>query len=225
MSLLTCALVVSAFLPEPTATDSYSTSSLSEFLAPASSAPAPVVADADSLLSYTYIEVGAAQYDVDDLDDDVDTYYARGSLGLFKLFYLFGEYSNQSTDFEDTSTDLITLGAGAHFGALPQIDLYAEVGWLYSDASSDLEDLDETDSGYVVEGGVRWLPFEWTSGGLEIDGAIGQINLDNRFGSDDDPVYWSLGARAHFIRFLSVGLAYEMYEDDEQVLANVRWSF
>ena len=44
-------------------------------------------------------------------------------------------------------------------------------------------------------------------------------------GSDDNPVFWSVGARLHFLQLLSVGLAYEMFEDDDQLLGSVRVSF
>ena len=68
-------------------------------------------------------------------------------IALMEAGDLFGEYSNQSTDFEDSITDLLTLVHGANIGAMPQLDQYAEVGWLNRDASSDQDELDESDSG------------------------------------------------------------------------------
>jgi len=226
---LTLALVTSTLSPIPFAETSYTTSPLAEFLTPAASAnfaPETSASDAaDSLLSYTYIEVGAAKNDVDDFDEDVDIYYGRGSFNLLAFLYLFGEYSNQSTDFGNTDTDVIELGAGAHFGVLPTLDVFAEVGVLFSDVSSDIDELDDSETGYRVEGGVRWLVLPWTSGGLELDASVGTISLDNRLGSDEDPTFFSLGARAHFLKFLSVGAAYEKIEDDDQIVGNVRFSF
>jgi len=227
MSLLACALAASALAPSSSGSDSLFDSPLAEFLAPNSvAAPAPLLApDADSILSYTYLEIGAAKTDVDDLDDDVDIFYGRGSLNLLVWFYLFGEYSNQSTDFENTDTDLITLGAGAHFGILPNLDLVGEVGFLYNDVSSDLDELDDSDTGYRVSGGARWFAMPWASGGLELNAAVGTMKLDNNLGSDDEPLFWNFGARVHFVRFLSVGLNYEQAEDDEMIIGSVRFSF
>ncbi|MCY2959774.1 MAG: hypothetical protein NTY35_06375 [Planctomycetota bacterium] len=228
MSLLACFLVIPAFASAPLPADSLALSPLAEFLAPAPAAtkvPVPPVADADSLLSYTYVEVGAARNDVDSFDENVDTYYLRASLNLLKLFYVFGEYSNQSTDFANTDTNLLTLGGGAHLGVLPSLDVYAELGAMFSDVSSDANDLDGSEVGYRLAGGVRYLLLEWSGGGLELDGALGTMDLDNRLGSDDNPTFWGFGARAHFIKFLSVGLAYEKIEDDDQILGGVRWSF
>lgn len=223
-----CALLVPTLLPVPPET-SDATSPLAAFLAP--SATATLVPEttassaADSLLSYTYLEVGAAQYDVDEFDEDVDVYFGRGSIELLGFLYLFGQYSNQSTDFGDTDTDVIEAGAGAHFEVIPAMSLYGEVGVLFSDVSSDIEELDDSETGYRGEAGVRWLVLPWTSGGLELDGAIGTISLDNRLGSDEDPVYFGGGARVHLLKFLSVGAMYQKVEDDDQILGSVRFSF
>ncbi len=227
MPLFACVLVVTTFAPNSGASESLSASPLAEFLA-----PRPVVAaapalepDADSMLSYTYVEVGVAKNEVDDFDDDVEIFYGRGSLNLLVWFYLFGEYSNQSTDFENTDTDQMTLGAGAHFGVLPNLDLVGEIGFLYNDVSSDLDELDDSDTGYRTFFGARWFALPWTSGGLELNGGLGTLKLDNRLGSDDDPVFWNVGVRAHLLRFLSVGVTYEKIEDDDVILGGVRFSF
>jgi hypothetical protein len=227
MSILLLAL---AFTPATTVLpDSYAQPlAFDAFLAPEPFAPAAYESHTEatqSLLSYTFIEVGAAKYDVDEADDDVDIFYGRGSIGFLGFLYGFGEYQNQSTDFENTDSDLITLGIGGHFAVTPQFDLFAEVGWLFADISSDLDDLDESDDGFEVAGGVRWLVLPWTDGGLELNGSVGTVDLDNRLGSDDNPFVWSVGARIHFLRMISIGLAYEMFEDDDQILGNVRVSF
>ena len=52
-----------------------------------------------------------------------------------------------------------------------------------------------------------------------------KLDLDNNIGSDENPFIWNIGARVHFLKFLSVGALYEMQEDDEQILGNVRFSF
>jgi len=223
--LLTTALVIPALMPALPA-DSYADSPLKEFLSPSAVSVAPAAqADADSILSYTYAEVGVAQNDIDAIDDDVETYYLRGSLNLLGFLYLFGEYANQSTDFNDTDADLYTLGAGAHFGVLPNLDLLAEVGVLFNDVSSDFDDIDDSETGYRAIIGARWLVLPFDRGGIELNGGVGTIDLDNRLGSEEDPFIWLIGARVHFLKFLSVGATYEQQEDDEQILGNVRFSF
>lgn len=192
---------------------------------PASPPTAPVLAGDEWDFSYTFVEVGAVKYDVDNADDDVDIYYGRASLELFKIFHVFGEYQNQSTDFANTDTDLFSLGVGAQLGILPKIDVFGEVAWLYNDVSSDLDELDDTNSGYELFAGARWMALPWERGGLEINGGLGYVDLKNSLASDDEAVEWELGARAHFLKLLSVGLTYAMIEDDDAILGNVRVSF
>lgn len=184
--------------------------------------------EGDSPLSYTYVEVGVTEYDVDDFggdDEEVDTYYARGSLNIGFL-YLFAGYENQDLDFEDTTSDLWRLGVGAHVGLARQLDLLGEVAWLFNDVSSDLDELDESENGYEIRGGLRWLPWEWNRGGLELDGNVLWQAIDNRIGSDDEDIGVELGARVHFIELLSVGGMYTMWgEDDDQLALNLRVSF
>jgi len=212
MLLLTTALALA-----PNLSPSLDASPLSAFLAtPESHNEARDGAN----LSYSYVELGAAQYDVDNIDEEADVYYGRASVSLLEFLHVFGEYANQSFDIPsgDVDTDLITVGAGAHFTVMPRLSLYGEIGWLFTD--SDFDD----DSGYVIDGGARFMALPWDGGGLEINGEVGQYGLDN-YGSDDDPIYFEVGARVHFLNAFSIGAAYQMIEDDSQVLGNVRFSF
>lgn len=223
-----CTLLVSALAPVPVeSTEAWSASPLAEFLAPTTSAESHDEAANPGLLSYTYVEVGAAKYNLDDAgdDDEVDIFYGRGSFSLLGFLYLFGEYSNQSADFGNTDTDQIALGAGAHFEVKSNLSLFGELGVLFNDVSSDIDELDDSETGYRLLGGARWLVMPWNEGGLELNGGIGTLSLDNRLGSDDDPFIWGIGARVHFIRFLSVGLGYDMVGDDDQLIGSLRFSF
>ena len=49
-----------------------------------SAAPAPRDEDGVWDFSYTYIELGATRFDLEDLDDEADNYYGEASLGLFE---------------------------------------------------------------------------------------------------------------------------------------------
>jgi hypothetical protein len=190
-------------------------------------APAPAAAlegDKGSVLGYTYLELGVAQNDVDDFDEDVDIFYGRASLNFLVFLYGFVGYSNQSTDFADTDSDQYTLGLGGHFGILPNLDLIGEVGGIWNDVSSDEDDLDGSEFGYRISAGARYLLLPWFSGGLELNARLGQINLDNQIASEDDAFFWALGVRAHFAKFLSVGAEFEQVEDDATILASLRFS-
>ena len=184
----------------------------------------------DPVFSYTYIEVGAARLDVDDFEDvgdEADIYYGRAQIGLFRYFYLLGGYENQAADFEDTSTDLIRLGVGAHYPVGSRVDLVGEVAWLWADIDSDLSEIDDTNTGAEFRLGGRWMPVMWDDGdgGLEVHGGGVYVDLKDRIASDDEAFGWEAGLRVHFLRMLSVGASYMMLEDDDQVGASVRVSF
>jgi hypothetical protein len=225
MSLLACTLVLTTSALPDAPSDTFATSPLAGFLAPAAPAPAAALeGDKGSVLGYTYLELGVAQNDVDDFDDDVDIFYGRASLNFLVFLYGFVGYSNQSTDFADTDSDQYTLGLGGHFGILPNLDLVGEVGGIWNDVSSDEDDLDGSEFGYRLSAGARYLALPWFSGGLELNARVGHIDLDNQIASDDEAFFWALGARAHFAKFLSVGAEFEQVEDDATILGSLRFS-
>ena len=105
------------------------------------------------------------------------------------------------------------------------LDALAEASWVYNDVSSDLEDLDDSNSGYRLFGGARWLVLPWDGGGVELEGGAGYLDLENNLASEDESFFWEHGARLHFLRWFSVGASYTMLEDDQALAANARFSF
>lgn len=194
-------------------------------LAPPTLAPAQEAEEEFPGFSYTYAELGYIWGNPDDIDDDVDAFYLEGSLSLGKLFYIFGEYQNQETDFQNTDTDLWIFGAGAHFGVMPKLDLVGEAALLFSDVSSDQNSLDDSNFGWTAFGGARWMPLLWNRGGLEVNGGINYLDLDGTVAGDSTQWGFEVGARAHFLKLLSVGATYQILEDQDGFLANVRVSF
>ncbi|MBI5431268.1 MAG: hypothetical protein HZA52_00375 [Planctomycetes bacterium] len=218
--------LASSPVAEPTALlASQPTLAASELALFVSAAAPTLVADADAPFSYTYLEVGAVSFDVDVIDDEADVHYGRASIELLGFLYVFGGHSNLSIDYQNTDTDLIELGAGAHVNVVPKLDLFGEVGWLYADVSSDLTALDDTTNGYEVFGGARWMVLPWSGGGLELNGGLGYVDLENQVSSDDKTTFWEVGVRVHVLEVPSVGATYSKLEDDDQVSAGVRLSF
>ena len=158
-------------------------------------------------------------------DTEADIYYLEGSLGLFDFLYLFGSYQNQDFDIQDTDADLWTLGIGGHLDVTNRVNVLGELSYLFTDVSSSINELEDSNSGYRLYGGARWMALPWNRGGLEVAGGLGYLDLKDRPASDDSVFLWDLGLRAHFIKLLSVGAFYEMQGDDDQVSVNVRVSF
>jgi len=174
--------------------------------------------------SYTYISLGFGSFDIEDFDDDSATLYGRASLGFLDFLYVFLDYENQSTDFQNTDTDLFGVGVGAHLDLSNRVDLIGELSWLTADVESDLANLDDSNDGWEGFAGARFLALPVKDGGLELNGGFRWIELEGAF-SDDEIGAWEAGARYHFGRLLSVGGTYQFLEDDAFVGADVRLSF
>ena len=191
--------------------------------APVAYAPAP--ADDEGFdFSYTFVQLGYGTTDIDDFDENSDTLYGRASLGLFDLLYVFLDYQNQSTDFEDTDTDLFGLGAGVHFDLSNRLDLVGEASWLTADVSSDLANLDDSNDGWMAFAGARFMLLPVGNGGLEVNGGLRWVDLKGVY-SDDETEIWEAGARYHFNRLISVGAITQFIGDDNFYGADARVSF
>jgi hypothetical protein len=191
----------------------------------AAPAKLPFAADdkGSSLLSYTYAELGYERTDVDVIDDNADALYVKGSFNFLKFFNVVAGIERAETNFDNVTVDSYWVGAGAHFSILPQLDALGEATVIYNRFDSDSFSSD-TDTGYSVYLGGRWIALPWDRGGLEIDGGYRYTNVDS-MASESVTNAWEVGARAHFIKFLSVGVAYAFIDDDRRATVNVRFSF
>jgi len=186
---------------------------------------APVQEDGEGYdFSYTFAELGFTTTDIDGFDDDADTYYLAASLGL-GIFQIVAAYENTDFDIGDSRSDTFRLGAGAHFGLTPRVDLQGDISWLFSDVSSDIGALDDSSNGYEIRGGLRWMALPWNNGGLELAGNILYRDLETAFASEEDQFGWEAQARVHLLKLLSIGGSYIQRADDSQYLFNARVSF
>jgi hypothetical protein len=174
--------------------------------------------------SYTYVQLGFGYYDIHDFDDDSQTLYGRASLGLLDSFYDFLDYQNQSTDFQNTDTDLFGLGAGVHIDVSNRLNLLGEASWLTADVSSNLSNLDDNNDGWSAYAGGRFLALPVGNGGLEVNGGFRWIDIKGVF-SDEEIGAWELGARYHFNKLLSLGGTYKFLEQDGFWGVDARVSF
>lgn len=187
-------------------------------------APAPVPQDDNGWdFSYTYLEVGATRFDVEDIDDEADIFYGEAALDIFNIVYLLIGYENAEIDFGNTDQDLFRLGAGAHFSLGNRLDIMGDIAWMYSDLSSDV--FDETSNGSQIRIGARWMPWRFTSGGLELQGRGLWVNLPDSYFSESTQVGFDVGARLHLLKLFSIGATYTLLEEDDSASINARVSF
>jgi hypothetical protein len=177
----------------------------------------------DSLLSYTYAEIGYERTDVDVIPDDLNAYYAKGSFGFLKFFNVVAGVERADTDTDNIHVDTYWIGGGAHFSVMPKLDVLGELDWLYDNINGDSFSAD-SDTGVSLYLGGRFMALDWDRGGLEVDAGYRWTDLD-AVASDTITTAWEFGVRAHFIKFLSVGVDYAFIEDDRRTTLNVRFSF
>ena len=167
-------------------------------------APALAMAQAEAP-KWGYIEGGWIDFDPDDGVSD-DGWFAGGSMKLGKNFHLVAEYDDIGLySFWDA-------GGGWHGLLGEKADLYAQVVW--SNIQFDENDIDE--SGYEIQGGVRWKIIKW----FELKG---QINWVDYGGDVGDEAAGEVGALFLFGRF-GVGLDWET-GDNETTKAYFRLNF
>ena len=139
-------------------------------------AAAPFSASADAL-SYTYVEGGWTQVQVDDnvLDDPkVDGGYLRGSVALAEQVYVFGGWSRTSKtrhygeDSLKLELNQPELGIGYHMPWTDRLDFTADAAWVRQNAESTLRydgvryhGKDHTNLGRVTLG-IRGKPSRMT---------------------------------------------------------------
>lgn len=201
-------------------------SSFESLVPPAPAVPVATTAAAEgdgSTFSYSYIEIGARSQDLDAVNEDADAYFGKASLELFGFLYVFGGYENQSVDFQNTDTDLWSLGLGAHLPVGANFDVHGDVSWLYSDLSSDT--FDESSSGALVRLAARWMALRFSGVQIELDGGALWYSLDDSLLSEEDSAGFEVGTRAHFLEALSVGLVYTAFDKDDSVSLDARFSF
>lgn len=184
-----------------------------------------------SELSYTFVELGyvGGTLDYFGSDADYDGFALSGSAEIGEMFFLSGSYEDGDTGtFTDNFGDRVSiglqhlrLGVGLYGVINQDIDWVASVD--FADVEVDLTDsalgsASGSDSGYIVEAGIRGVAgdaFEYSAAIIRLD--IGESETGFR-----------LGGRYHFGDFsnVSAGLDYVQYGSDwDQLELGIRYQF
>jgi hypothetical protein len=183
----------------------------------ATAALAPFLAHAESV-SWSYLEGGYVNTDIDRFDEDVDGFALRGSYELTGEVFVFGGYTDQSTSAAGLDLDVQSwnLGLGYAWPLGQALDLYGKLG--YVSAEADLEGFgDADDDGYSLAVGLRGRAVEQ----LELEGAVSYVDLSD---SGDDTTL-DLGARWYFTPQFAFGVEGSFGDDANTYGLGVRWNF
>ena len=169
-------------------------------------APSLVLAQGESP-KWGYIEAGYIDFNPDEGASD-DGWFAGGSMNLFKHFHLVAEYNDVG------EYTFWNAGGGLHGLLGEKADLFAQVMW----ANIEVEDSDIDESGYDIEGGVRWKIIKW----FELRG---QVNWVDYGGDVGDETTGEVGALFTFINDrIGIGADWEI-GDSDTVRAFFRFNF
>jgi hypothetical protein len=175
---------------------------------------------------YTYADIGYEYTDIDDskegknlslgvVDGSFSTFEHVALRAVFKRGRLndfpgqFGESDPDFTEFQ--------FGAWGHYGLIKnKLDVFAGANWFYNSRNSQTSGVsDNSDSGAIVDAGIRYAAFkrvEFEAGGIYRTGNL-----------DDGAVF--LGPRISLTKHLWLNLKSTQLGDNDNYYAGLRWDF
>ena len=189
----------------------------------ASAALAPFMAQAEGL-SYTYLEAGYLNTDIDEFNETVGGWGLKGSFEFTDNIFAFAEYTDQSASIRGGNIDLAgwNVGAGYAWPIADQTDIYGTIGYVSVDADlpsryNDLIDVDPEDDGYSLGLGIRTRFAE----SFEVEGTAQYANLSD-FGDEFD---FGIYGRWYVTDMLAFGVGYNIGDETSTFLGTVRLEF
>ena len=176
-------------------------------------AATPLAAMADDM-SYSYVDLGYAQTDIDGVSSSADGFGLRGSIGFAQNWFAFADYVAESVSGIDIDT--LSVGVGAHYGFTENLDLVGRVGYFEVNLDAG-GGLNADDNGFLLDAGLRGR----VGDAVELEGGVHYTDLSD--GGDDTALF--VGGRFHFNKTWALGAEYESGDDASSIFAYVRASF
>ena len=173
----------------------------------------PLASHAEDM-SYSFVDLGWVQTDIDGVSSKADGFAIRGSAGFAENYFVFAEYSSQSVSGIDL--DITAVGLGGHYGLSDNLDLVGRAGWFKAKASGSGGSFD--DDGYLVSAGLRGQ----IGDNFELEGSVIYTDLG---GANGDDTSVAVGGRYYFTRNLALGAEYQHGNDSSTIMLGGRYSF
>ena len=177
----------------------------------------PLAAHAEDM-SYSFVDLGYVETEIDGVGPKADGFALRGSIGFAEHYFAFAEYVDQSISIFGVGVDIeqYSVGLGGHYGLSDNLDLVGRAGWVKAEGSGG--GFSVSDDGYLVSAGLRGRIGE----NVELEGSV--IHTDFGGSSSGDTAV-AVGGRYHFNKNFAVGAEYQTGDDSSTILAGVRFSF
>ncbi len=164
-------------------------------------------------INYNYVQGSYARVDLDGVGFDVDGdgFGLSVSFAIDENFHVFGEY--QTADFNlGRELDLMEFGVGYHTDISPNLDVYANLGYLEFDTNGG-----GGDDAFLVGLGLRGAVSE----AVELFGGLDYIDFDNT----DSETRATAGFVLALTDAIGVGLKASLWDDVNIFQLNARWYF
>lgn len=169
-----------------------------------------------ALAEFTYSNVEVSFIDVE-LDGaanvEGDGFEIAGSYDLSNRLFLFGEWQDQSFDFDIDGRSL-ELGAGLKHEINPDLDFVGTLSFM--DIELDTGFGSAEDDGLALGGGIR----SRLGDSFELDAMLRYIDLDQ-----DSDTGFSLGGRYYFSQNLALSFGTDMHDNADTLRVGFRAEF
>jgi opacity protein-like surface antigen len=191
----------------------------------ATAAFAPFVAQAEGL-SYTFLEAGYLNTDIDEFDETVGGWGLKGSFEITDNIFAFANYADQSAEIGRGLGDIDLqgwdLGVGYAYPIAKQTDIYGTIGYVSVDAdlpewTEEFIDSDPEDNGYSLGLGIRTRFAER----FEVEGTAQYANLSD-FG---DEFQFDFQGRWYITDMFALGVGYIAGDETSTFYGGVRMEF
>ncbi len=167
--------------------------------------------------NYDYIQgsYGRMDFNSNGLDIDGDGFGLSASFGVAENFHLFGEY--QTADLgSGVDLNLLELGGGYHTTISPNLDVYANLGYVnFEVEAGGFGSVDE--GGFSVGLGLRGM----VSDAVELYGGLDYVDFDD----GDGEVRSTAGFMLALTESVGVGGKAALWDDFNIYQLNVRLYF
>jgi hypothetical protein len=158
---------------------------------------------AEDGFNYTFLDLGWANSEIDDLDVDGDGFALRGSLALTDRFHLIASYSDLDYDF-DVGSQGLEIGGGLNLPLSPKLDFVGSISYLEQEV--DVPGFGSVDDdGFGLGAGLRGRVAER----LELTGGLQYVDFSD--GGDDTA--FGAGARYFFTDMFALGADVSLNDD------------
>jgi hypothetical protein len=167
-------------------------------------------------LSYSYLELGYLNTDLDNPNVDGDGFGVRGSLAFTPNLHGIASFSSLELDDVNADVDQFEIGIGGNWSLSDKLDLIATVSYVNVELDGP-GGFNGDDSGFALGGALRGR----VTDALELRGGISYVDLDD----SGDETSLNVGARYYVTPMFALGADLQFSDDQTAWVLGARFDF